>query len=372
MPKNFEHPLDYIFHPQSTAVIGVSPELSSGGSLFLYVPSSGISFTADTTFESGSFGFFSQSSDHTANIIRLATTRGLLFSKAISFGNGCDLNELDCLDYFGTDKDIKVIGCYQEGTKNGGSFFKLLKSITKEKPVIVMKGGFTEAGRRAIRSQTASLLTEKNLWESMLRQAKAVGVSSIPEIVDTALAFTFLPPGKKIRIGVVGWGGGASVQASDDLEKYGLHLPPLSSNIRRKLEPFNIAGSIVGNPFDTPLIFSSLESIREIIKIFASWEQTDLLLLHVGLGTPSRYAMESGGGRLDPLIDAYLEASQEIKKPVMMVIHSLPFASSWAAAFKAQEKSCRLGVPLYYSMDDAGRALLLFNLYWQYKGLNDS
>lgn len=335
--------------------------------LGMYVPSSGLSFTADTPSESGSFGFFAQSGGNTASIIRLATTRGLFFSKAISYGNGSDLNEMDFLDYFGKDSNTRVIGCYQEGVKNGQRFFKLLKSVTREKPVIVMKGGFTKAGRRAIMSHTASLATEKIIWESMLKQAGAVCVSSIPQIADVALPFTFLPPGKKNKIGVVGWGGGASVQASDDLEKYGLYLPPLPPDIIRKLQPFNKAGSIIGNPLDTPLIFFDLEAVKEIIKIFASWEQIDLLLLHVGLGAPSDYALELRSGQLDPLIDAYLSASQEIKKPVVMVIHSLPFASSWAAAFKAQEKSSRLGVPLYFSLDDAGRALSLFNLYWQYR-----
>lgn len=473
MPKNSEHPLEYIFHPESIAVIGASPDPNSPGLLFLlpfveggfkgglypvgrnsaevlglktykslldipgrvdyvmvaipaaatpqlmrecaqkkvkavafftggfteagteegaklekelvelarqgnfriigpnclgmYIPSSRISFTLDAPFESGSFGFFSQSGGHTASIIRMGTARGLFFSKAISYGNGSDLNELDFLDYFGADSNTRVIGCYQEGAKHGRSFFKLLKNVTKEKPVIVMKGGFTEAGRRAIKSHTASLATEKGVWDSMLRQAKAVGVSSISQLVDAALAFTFLPPGRKTKIGVVGWGGGASVQASDDLEKYGLHLPPLSPDIMEKLQPFNTAGSIIGNPIDSLLIFADLKAVKEMIKIVASSDQLDLLLLHVGLGATSDYAFESRRGQLDPIIDAYLAAAQEIKKPVVMVVHSLPFASSWAAAFQIQEKCSRLGIPFYFSLDDAGRALSLFNLYWSYR-----
>lgn len=471
MPDNSLHPLDYIFHPKSIAVIGASPDPDSPGLLFLlplveggfkgplypvgrnsaevlnlkayksileipgpvdfvmvaiparatpqflkecaekkvktvafftagfteagteegarlekemaemarqgnfriigpnclgmYVPSSRISFVADAPFESGSFGFFSQSGGHTANTIRTGTARGLLFSKAISYGNGCDLNELDFLDYFCKDDNTRVIGCYQEGAKHGKSFFKLLKSVTEKKPVIVLKGGFSEAGRRAIKSHTASLATEKAIWESMLRQAKAIGVSSVPQMVDAALAFTFLPPGKKQRIGVVGWGGGASVQASDDLEKYGLHLPPLSPDILKKLEPFNSAGCMIGNPLDTLNIFFDLESVKEIIKTVASWEQIDLLVLHLGLGATSDYVFEARRGQLEPIIDAYLAAAKEIKKPVVMVIHSLPFATSWAAAFKAQEKSSRLGIPLYFSLDDAGRAIALFNKYWE-------
>lgn len=335
--------------------------------LGMYVPSSGIAFTADTTSEPGNFGFFSQSGGHTASIIRLGTTRGVLFSKAISFGNGSDLNELDFLDYFRKDKETAVIGCYQEGVKNGRRFLQLLKSVTGEKPVIVMKGGFTEAGTRAIKSHTASLAVQKDLWQSFLKQARAIGVDSIPHMVDAALAFSCLPAGQKRRIGVVGWGGGASVQASDDLEKYGLHLPAPSPEVMKKLQPFQAAGSIIGNPLDTPLIFSNLEAVKEIIRIFAAWEETDLLLLHVGLGAPSDISLEQRHGQLDPLIDAYISASKEIKKPCIMVVHSLPFASSWAAFFKQQEKIIRARAPVYSSLDDAGRALSLFNLYWRYR-----
>ncbi len=473
MPDNSVHPLDYIFHPQSVAVIGASPDPDSPGLLFLlpfvkagfkgplypvgrnssevlnlktyrslldipgpvdyvvvaipaaatpqlmrecaqkkvkavtfftggfteagteqgkkleqelveiarqgnfriigpnclgmYVPSSRVSFVADATFESGSFGFFSQSGGHTANTIRTGTARGLLFSKAISYGNGSDLNELDFLDYLSKDSNTRVIGCYQEGAKHGREFFGLLKSVTKEKPVVVMKGGFTEAGKRAIMCHTASLATDRSIWESMLRQAGAIGVGSVPHLVDASLAFTFLPPGKKKKIGVVGWGGGASVQASDDLEKYGLQLPPLPPHILSKLQHFDSAGCITGNPLDTLLIFFNLEAVKEIIRIVASWDELDLILLHVGLGATSDFAFEARGGQLEPLIDAYLSAAQEIKKPVVMVMHSLPYSTSWEAAYKAQEKTTRVGIPLYFSLDDAGRALSLFNRYWEHR-----
>ena len=82
---------------------------------------------------------------------------GVRFSKVISFGNGVDLRETELLEYLGQDPETKVIAMYMEGVSDGQRFFRVLKGVAARKPVIINKGGLSEAGGRAVASHTASM-----------------------------------------------------------------------------------------------------------------------------------------------------------------------------------------------------------------------
>ena len=75
----------------------------------LYCPSSKLSFFPALPTESGSLGFISQSGS-IANIMAfISMLKGIYFSKAISYGNGIDLNYNDFLEYLGDDPNTKII-----------------------------------------------------------------------------------------------------------------------------------------------------------------------------------------------------------------------------------------------------------------------
>src|SRR3990170_1965808 len=85
----------------------------------LLYPRLGISFRTDMPREPGTVGFLSQSGNLLLELTYLGGPRGLRFSKAISYGNGLDLNEADFLDYFAQDAETEVIGAYIEGVHDG-------------------------------------------------------------------------------------------------------------------------------------------------------------------------------------------------------------------------------------------------------------
>ncbi len=58
---------------------------------------------------------------------RQAQGRGLRFSKVVSYGNACDVNESDLLEYMARDAETKVITMYLEGPREGRRFFELVK-----------------------------------------------------------------------------------------------------------------------------------------------------------------------------------------------------------------------------------------------------
>ena len=69
------------------------------------------------------------------------------------------------------DPDTKIIGMYLEGIKDGRRFRDAVKRVSLKKPILIWKGGLTEAGARAARSHTASLAGEKQIWEAFFKMA---------------------------------------------------------------------------------------------------------------------------------------------------------------------------------------------------------
>ena len=180
--------------------------------------------------------------------------RGIYFSKVFSYGNAIDLNECDFLEYLADDAETSVIMIYVEGVKNGRRFYDTLKRAASVKPVIILKGGKGEAGKRATASHTASLAGAFRTWEAMVAQAGAVAADSTEELIDLAASFRSLPRFAGKRVGVSGGAGGSSVLAADECERAGLDVVPLPAEIRDDLKARGISvWDWLGNPADTSI-----------------------------------------------------------------------------------------------------------------------
>jgi acyl-CoA synthetase (NDP forming) len=143
----------------------------------VYCPSSGMSFSLDFPREPGNIGLLCQSGGNAIYLIRSGAARGLRFSKAISYGNACDLNECDILEYLADDPETKVIAAYLEGTTDGRRLADVLAEAASAKPVVIYKGGYTEAGSRAAASHTGAMAGSQAIWDGVIRQAGAISES---------------------------------------------------------------------------------------------------------------------------------------------------------------------------------------------------
>ena len=223
---------------------------------------------------------------------------------------GPDLRETELLEYFGRDPETRVIAMYIEGVKDGKRFFSVLKDVAARKPVIINKGGLTEAGSRAVESHTASMGGSKRIWEAVLRQAGAVQVGDFWEMAQTCLAFSLLPPRVYEHITVAGGGGALGVSACDQAELYGLSIPQLDPEITKAiLEHLPRPGSSAKNPIDAANPFVGPQAYREVFLKAAGDQRVDAqiliqLLYHykslssaMGLSSPKEIAPAAAGRR---------------------------------------------------------------------------
>lgn len=204
----------------------------------LYCPRSGLNTVvpeAKLGDEAGPVAFVGQSGWATEDFIEMGHERGLRFSKVVSIGNQIDLSIEDFLSYFADDVETGVIACYIEGVKRGREFFRLASQVSRKKPVIVWKGGRTEAGAKAAMSHTGSLASNSAVFSAALRQAGVISARDLEELIDLTVGFTCptMPPGN--RLGVLVESGAGAVVAGDLHEALGLSLPRLSLEAQREL-----------------------------------------------------------------------------------------------------------------------------------------
>ena len=145
-------------------------------------------------------------------------------NKILAIGNKIDIDECDALEYMGKDPQTKVIGLYLEGFSDGKRFFKLVKEIIKEKPIVLLKGGSSESGSKAALSHTGSLSTNHTILENAIKQSGIIRVTDFTSFLETLGVLSLLykddgnnlPKGNKVAIMTIS--GGAGVVLSDNIE----------------------------------------------------------------------------------------------------------------------------------------------------------
>jgi acyl-CoA synthetase (NDP forming) len=326
----------------------------------LFVPRSRLTNTAAVPIEPGPIAFISQSGGHASNLPLYGSPRGLRFSKVVSYGNGLDIDESELLEYLAGDPDTEIIAAYIEGVRNGRRFFNALRKATSVKPVVIYKGGTTEAGKRAARGHTASMTSSIAAFEALCRQMNVIRVDNIDEMVDVLVALRFaVPLPRGTGAAVMGAGGGPSVLASDEMEKAGLHMPPLSKDTQAKLLRFvPLAGSILINPIDAGNL-AAPDAIDSTLKVLSGVDGIDTLIYHMGFHPISSW----GGGRfgqpafLEPTVKAARAVTAASGKPVVMVLRP-PLALDEMKDFLAAQRAfVEGGLPVFHSLGEAGKAL---------------
>ena len=326
----------------------------------LYIPACRILSTPGSPLEPGPVAFLSQSGGHAENIPIYSGPRGIRFSKVVSYGNALDVNENELLSYFTKDPETEIIAAYVEGVRDGRRFFETLKEAAAQKPVVMYKGGRTDAGKRAAAGHTASMTSSVAVFESLCRQFNTIQVDSLDELIDVVVALRFatpLPQGKGVAL--FGAGGGPSVLASDELEKEGLTMPPFSREVQEELKKhLPVDGSIFCNPLDTPNL-ATPEAISAAVRILANIPDIHMLVYHLGFHPISRWGYQrfSMPEFLDPVIEVLSEVRNRTKKPVVLVLRPAMDESGLKEFLIAQEAFVKAGFPVFHSLHKGAKAM---------------
>src|SRR6266850_2403979 len=96
----------------------------------------------------GGISVISQSGAYGGLIFRHLGGRGLGVRHFLSIGNQTDVDVAEVIEYLADDPGTTLIACFIEALRDGRRFVDIARRATARKPVVVLKGGRSDAGRR--------------------------------------------------------------------------------------------------------------------------------------------------------------------------------------------------------------------------------
>ncbi len=207
------------------------------------------SFAAHSA-EPGSLALLSQSGAICSAILDWAASEKIGFSHFVSVGSMADLDFADMIDYLGNDPSARSIIIYMENMTRHRKFMSAARSVSRVKPIIVVKSGRSEAAAKAAASHTGALAGQDEAYNAAFRRAGIIRVDTISQLFSCAEALDKMqrPTGDKLAI--ITNAGGPGVMAVDAFSKWRFEPATLSPETLQKLDAFLPPFWSRGNPID--------------------------------------------------------------------------------------------------------------------------
>ncbi len=303
----------------------------------------------------GRLSFMSQSGALGVAILDQAQSLNLGFAKFVSLGNKTDVSGNDLLESWEHDEDTHVILMYIENFGNPRNFARLARRISKNKPIVAVKSGRTEAGGRATVSHTGSLGGSDIAAEAVFEQTGVIRAYSIDELFDYAMAFARLEPPKGKRVAIVTDAGGPAILCTDALIQLGLELATLDPRTVESMRAWAPPEASLRNPVDLIASAGPEEYRKAIEAVLADGNVDAAIAIYVPpIVTQevdvARAIWEAGRSSDKPLLCNFLGRSQESPGFVELVQHDVPSYLYPEAAARTLAALVRYGT--YLRRDD--------------------
>jgi acyl-CoA synthetase (NDP forming) len=284
----------------------------------------------------GNVGLIAQAGVYAAGIL-IGLRNVLDFGIIATIGNKMDVSEADILDFMGQDENIKVIALYMEDVTSGQRFVDIAGRVSQKKPVIVLKAGRTEAGKKAVSSHTASMAGSDEINTAAFRQSGVIRARDNEHLFALLRGFSKQPLPKGPGALVVTYTGSLGVAATDMLYSCNLRLAELEPHLKKQLASVLDDYLNIQNPVDCSFSMNP-EQARKIIEIGVQSEDVHGVIVIVQ------------GEILDSYVDT-LTAIDYKDKPVLCCVACKEFMMDHV--IRMEQK----GIPVYSTPEMAVEVL---------------
>ena len=247
----------------------------------------------------GRIGVASQSGNFVSSFLNYSRQSGVGVSRAVSAGNAACVSVADYLKWYSTDEETSVGLAYLEGIFDGKHLMDQLQQVTMKMPLVVMKGGATEAGAKAAASHTGALAANDKVFDGACRQSGISRAKNVEEAFDTAAGFATQPLPKGGRTVILTTAGGWGVVTSDALmSTQELTLVDLPDDLKAAIDEKLPPRWSKSNPVDCAG-GETRDTIPEVMGLIARHKDVDAVI-YLGIGIQSNQARLMHEGRFYP------------------------------------------------------------------------
>ena len=90
----------------------------------------------------GPISYIAQTGNFATHTMKwIMTSENFGVARVAGLGNKIDIEDSEVLEYLGRDPETKAVLMYVEGFRQPRRFFEVARRVTREKPVVILKGG---------------------------------------------------------------------------------------------------------------------------------------------------------------------------------------------------------------------------------------
>ncbi len=335
-------------------------------------PHGGYTFMEGAVIEPGGVGVACQSGGLGMDILRRGQNLGLRFSGLVTLGNSIDVGPSDLLEYYLHDPETRVVGLYVEDVKDGRRFQELVRKNKGRKPVVLLVGGVTGLGGKAAASHTGAMAGTDQAWRALARQTGMVLTDTLDTFLDALQLCLWLQPkpGREPVVTLFGNGGGASVLATDALDRAGFGLASPSPAAREEYARIKLPpGASLANPIDLPASVLKEEEGRvaaRILDINRTLTAPYATIIHLNL--PVILGYRHVPGFLPNLLNSVLGGADGADSAPHQILVLRSDRSEEADAWRREFRRAAMerGVPTFDEIPQAVDALAGFRGYEEF------
>jgi acetyltransferase len=247
----------------------------------------------------GGISVASQSGNFVSSFLNYARQTGVGIARAISAGNAAQISVGEYLEWFSQDDETRVSLAYIESVNDGKALESSFKFALKSKPLVVVKGGATDAGSRAAQSHTGALASNDKIFDGLCRSTGVSRAKTVEEGFDIAASFATQPLPRGNRVVVLTTVGGWGVVTSDAIAQDGLlDLITLPAALVKSLDELLPPRWSRNNPIDCAG-GETRDTIPAILDLICAHEGVDSVIF-LGLGIQSNQARMMSEGHFYP------------------------------------------------------------------------
>ncbi|MGH0036679.1 MAG: acetate--CoA ligase family protein [Myxococcota bacterium] len=246
----------------------------------------------------GRIAVASQSGNLVSAFLNYAVATGVGVSKAVSLGNSAQTGLPDLLEYFAADPDTDVAVVYVEGVGDGERFKRAAARLTARKPLVLVKGGVADVGKRAAASHTGALASDDRVFDGIVRQIGALRAPTVEEAFEWAATLATQPRPTGRRTVVFTTVGGWGVLAADACAAEGLELIPLPDDVRERIDTMVPSRWSRNNPVDLAG-GETRDTVPEVLDLLCAHPEVDAIV-HLGIGIQAGQANAFRTGEFFP------------------------------------------------------------------------
>lgn len=299
----------------------------------------------------GNVAFVSQSGAICTALLDMSLSSGLGFSHIVSIGNKADIDEMDLVDEWMDDPEVKVVGAYVEEMKYGKEFIDARLKEVNQKPFVVLKPGKSDQAKKAMMSHTGSMAGSSKPFEVGMKQNGIIVASTIRDMFNYMMGFSW---GKEIsgdRIAILTNAGGPGIIATDNVTDFGFKMAKLSEESVNSLLNILPSEANVYNPVD--VIGDALaDRYKKSIDILEKDPNVDIILVIL---TPQLVT------QIEDTSKVIISTSKSTKKPIIPILIGEKYTQP------AMQRFFDNKIPAYSELEDSFKVLKVRYEYFQYK-----